>query len=116
MMADLERIEGEIDKSGSKKNCWDGKSFKDMCDELGQSKVYELWYRRLSKYIHSQYRSIRSFEKEGPYNDFMKKFITIDVMILSFEGLKAINEKYNLQEGFAIITDYPHKGATLILV
>jgi len=44
----------------------------------------------------------------------MKKFITIDVMILSFEGLKAINEKYNLQEGFAIITDYPHKGATLI--
>lgn len=110
MIAELNRIKSEIDKSGNK-NSWDGKSFKEICDELGKSLIYDMWYRRLSKYVHSQYRSVRGFDREGPYNDFIKRFITVDVMVLSFEALKAVNEKYNLREGVAIIKDYPHKGA-----
>ncbi len=114
MLNYLEELEEQLQKSGSKDFHWDGKSFKQICDELGLSDIYEAWYSRLSKYVHSQYKGTRDFEQERPYNDFLKRLITKDMYILTLQTLKDINEKYNLLEGGATIFDYPQQGAVMV--
>lgn len=110
----FEKIKNEIQKSGNQKNYWDGISFKKICEELDQAEIYEQFYSRLSEYTHSQYKGIRSLEIERPYTDFIKKFLTKNLQILTLQSLKSINEKYNLYEGGAIITDYPKRGAVTV--
>ena len=109
----INELKKEFQKSGSRDYYWDGKSFKEICEILGHNWVYESWYSRLSKYTHSQYKGHRGFEERRPYNDFMRKLILRDMVVLTLEALKSINEKYELLEGGAIITDYPYEGATL---
>jgi len=110
----LEQLKSELNKSGGQNTYWDGKNFKKICEELNQGAIYELWYTRLSKYIHSQYKGERGLERKGPYTDFIKRFISQDIMILTLGSLKAINEKYNLLEGRVVIKNYPHENAVLI--
>ncbi len=110
----FEQIKSEIHKSGDRDSHWDGISFKKICGELNQAPIYEEFYSRLSKYTHSQFKGIRSLETGGPYAEFIKKFLTKHLQILILQGLKAINEKYNLLEGGVIITDYPEKGAITV--
>lgn len=106
--------EQELNRSGDNKYLWDGKSFKQICAELGWEVMYTLWYTRLSKYVHSQYKGIRDLSEQRPYNDFMRKLITKDLLTIALQTIKDINEKYNLQEGYIVITDYPHENADMI--
>jgi hypothetical protein len=109
----IKDLKQEFEKSGGNSSRWDGRTFKEMCEELGHTKIYNDFYVRLSQYTHSQYKGQRSFEESRPYNDFMRTLILRHIPILNYEALKAINEKYDLLWGVAIIRGYPYEGATL---
>jgi len=110
----LRQLKDGIKRSVNRNNYWDGKTFKDMCEELEENEIYKMWYTRLSKYTHSQYKN-RNLNWERPYGQFIKDLLTKKIILLSFQALKAINEKYNLLEGGAIINNYPHKGAKVFI-
>jgi hypothetical protein len=99
--------------SGENKNHWDGVTIKKIFDELKLSSLYTNWYSRLSGFTHSQYSDSRDIEQDGPYSDFLYRLVFKDLLVAVLETLKVINGKYNLLEGGAIITDYPHPGAVL---
>lgn len=109
----IEELKKEFEKSGKNNSRWDGRTFKEMCDELGHTSIYNEFYARLSRYTHSQYKGQRSFDESRPYNDFMRKLMLRHIPMLTYEALKAINEKYDLLWGVAIIKNYPHDGAML---
>lgn len=93
---------------------WSGKNMKEMCDELGLLVVYQNWYKRLSEYSHCQYRGHRDLNQRSPYPDFLRNALFKDTPVLGLQALKTINEKYNLLEGFVVISDVPQKGAVPI--
>lgn len=113
MIAAFRQINNGIKRSGNCNNYWDGKTFKAMCEELEENEIYRMWYTRLSKYTHSQYRN-RNLSWKHPYGQFIKDLLTKKMILLSLQALKSINEKYNLLEGGMIIDDYPHKGAIVL--
>jgi len=112
MIEGLKVLNDQIKRSGENKKYWDGKNFKTMCAELGEEEIYKMWYTRLSKYTHSQYKN-RSIRK-GPYAQFIDDLLTKKIMLLSLQALKSINEKYNLLEGGMVFKNYPRKGEILI--
>lgn len=114
MIRHLEELQNQQQKSGSHNFKWDGKSFKQICIELNLETIYDAWYSRLSKYVHSQYKAVRNLDEERPYNNFLKKLVSKDMLVLTLQTLKDINSKYNLQEGGVIIYDYPENGSALI--
>ena len=113
IIAGIEELKKELQKSGNRDRPWDGKTFKEICEALNHEWVYKAWYSRLSRYVHSEYKAQRSFDIKRPHNDFLKRLISRDIEVLVLETLKSINNKYNLMEGFAVIENYPHEEATL---
>lgn len=110
----IEGLKEQIQKSGSRNFSWDGKSFKQICDELGLGEIYNAWYSRLSKFVHPHYKNTRDLEQERPFNNFLKRLISKDMLVLTLQSLKDINKRYKLLEGGAIISDYPEEGALMV--
>lgn len=109
-----ESTQRDYQPSGVKKGHWDGKSFRDMCEELKLTFIYEDWYSRLSGYSHSQYRGNRDLDHEGPYNNFLRDLVVKHVSVVGLQTLYKINGKYNLTEDIVGIHDYPHEGAIFL--
>ena len=108
----LRTMERDYQPSGSRKGQWDGKSMREMCEELKLTFIYEDWYSRLSGYTHSQYRGNRDLDHVGPYNNFLRDLVWKHVSVVGLQTLYKINSKYNLTEDIVILEDYPQKGAT----
>ncbi len=122
---DDERIKKEIPRvkerlkkyspSGSNQNHWDGLSTKKIMSDLGLDDIYQNWYVRMSAYIHPQYRGSKiGGNDEGEYIEFLKKMVFKDLNLPILESLRAINRKFDLLEGGAVISNYPKKNSTLV--
>lgn len=107
----LQDMERDYQPSGIRKGHWDGKSMREICDELKLTFIYEDWYSRLSGYSHSQYRGNRDLDREGPYNKFLRDLVWKHVSVIGLQTLYTINSKYDLTEDIVSIHGYPHPGA-----
>lgn len=106
-------IKKELEKykpEGNNKNHWDGRTVKEVFEETHLISFYTEGYSRLSGFIHPHYKSGIDMHTERPYFDFIRRFIFADILVVSLEALKMINERYDLLEGGMIIEDYPKKG------
>ena len=119
------RIKGEIPKvkeladkfcpSGSSNNYWDGLSVKKIMEDLNLESMYNDWYVRMSAYIHPQYRGSKiTANDKGEYVKFLKDMVFKDLNVPILYSLRAINKKFDLLEGGAIIENYPKEKSTLI--
>lgn len=100
--------------AGNNKNHWDGRTIKDLFEEVRLISFYTEGYSRLSGFTHPQYKTGIDMHTERPYYNFIRKFIFQDILLVSLESLKMINERYDLLEGAMIIKDYPKKGIMFV--
>ncbi len=100
--------------AGNNKNHWDGRTVKDLFTETNLTSFYTEGYSRLSGFIHPEYKGGIDIHTQRPYFDFIKRFIFQDILLVSLESLKIINERYDLLEGGMIIRDYPKKGILFV--
>jgi hypothetical protein len=100
--------------SGTRSNYWDGKSIKELFEEVNLTKLYTEGYSRLSGFTHSNFKGPVDMHEDRPYFDFIRRFIFVDILVVTLEALKLMNEKYNLLEGLMLIEDYPHDGAVTL--
>ncbi len=98
--------------SGNNRNHWDGRNIKELFEEVGLMKFYTEGYSRLSGFTHSNFKGSVDLHENRPYITFIRKFIFVDILVVTLEALKSMNEKYDLLDGVMIIEDYPHIGAT----
>jgi len=108
----LKNMELEYQRSGKNMRHWDGKNFREICDELKLTFLHTQWYTRLSGYTHSEFKRGRDFDREGPYNEFLRDLVWKHISIIGLQAIFKINSKYNLTEDVVVIKDYPHPGAT----
>src|SRR3989338_776655 len=106
----INELQSQNPKSGRNKSHWDGKSFKQLCEELNMQKIYTGWYTRLSGYTHPQYKIRKGINKDGPFLAYLEKLVFRDMFLLVLESIKDLNAKFDLLEGGAMITDYPTPG------
>jgi len=113
VLLNIKRITEEYNPTGDRTDHWDGKKIRDLFDELKLTPVYTEGYSRLSGYIHPHFKKGIDMHTKRPYYDFIRKFIFKDILVVTLETLKTINEKYDLLEGVVILGDYPRKREVL---
>lgn len=101
----MNRLEAELGGYKPEK-----KSLFKKAQELNMGSTYESAYRRLSEYAHSGYKPPEDFNQDRVYNNFLKRVVHSDTVILILMGLKAMCEKYDLEGGFMVIDDPGYIG------
>lgn len=100
---------------GKNSSHWDGKSVKEIMDDLGLEKIYIDWYTRMSSYIHPQYHGQKiTADVDSPYINYLKSMVFKDLSLPILESLKVINERFDLLEGGVIFKNYPKKKSILV--
>lgn len=100
--------------TGNNKNHWDGRNIKELFSDVNLTQFYTEGYSRLSRFTHSNFKGRVDIHANRPYFDFIRKFIFVDILVVTLEALKSMNEKYDLLNGVIVIEDYPHNGSTFL--
>ncbi len=106
-IASMEEILKDYKPSGKNKSHWDGRSFKEICNELKMGSTYKAVYSRLSEYSHSGFTRKLDYSEPGPYNDFLRSLVFRYSILMTAQTLKDINQRHDLLMGFIHIPDYP---------
>lgn len=88
----------------------DKKTLRDKAEEVNMQSMYKDSYKRLSEYIHSEYRANRDLNRVGPYTEYLKRMVFSDTLLVTLEALKSVCERYDLDGGVMIIDDPGYKG------
>jgi hypothetical protein len=89
------------------------KTLKEKAKEVNLHSMYKDSYTRLSGYVHSEYKGNRDLSEVRPYNDYLRRMVFSDTLLVTLDALKSICEKYDLDGGVMIIDDPGYKGVVL---
>lgn len=85
-------------------------TLKEKAKEVNLHSTYKDSYARLSGYVHSEYKGSRDLSEARPYNDYLRRMVFSDTLLVTLDALKSICEKYDLDGGVMIIDDPGYKG------
>lgn len=83
----------------------DRKNIKEKFEEVNSHLFYKEAYKRLSGYVHSEYKINRDFTENRPYNNYLKRLVFTDTLLVTLEALKVVCEKFDLDGNFMVIDD-----------
>jgi hypothetical protein len=101
----------EYRPAGDFRNHWDGKNIWLVFSELDLKSTYTSLYKRLSNFSHSAFGN-RNFQQDRPYINFLKGLLTKEIFIMVLESVRAVSERFDMDEAVARIEDCP-PGVTL---